>query len=140
MSSGTAASPMAASAFIPTTARRRWRRIIDHCRRIGTAKIGIQLAHSGRKGSAQRPWQGGKALAADEDPWPTIAPSALPFGAGWHTPRAMTEDDMARVRQAFVDAAARSVRIGFDAIELHLAHGYLLHSFLSPIANKRNDD
>jgi NADPH2 dehydrogenase len=114
-------------------------RIVNQCRRIGTAKIGIQLAHSGRKGSAQRPWQGGKALAADEDPWQTIAPSALPFGAGWHTPRAMAEDDMARVRKAFVDAAARSVRIGFDAIELHLAHGYLLHSFLSPIANKRND-
>jgi 2,4-dienoyl-CoA reductase-like NADH-dependent reductase (Old Yellow Enzyme family) len=115
------------------------KRVIDHCRRIGTAKIGIQLAHSGRKGSAQRPWQGGKALGRDEDPWPTIAPSALPFGAGWHTPRAMNEDDMARVRAAFVDAATRSVRIGFDALELHLAHGYLLHSFMSPISNTRND-
>jgi NADPH2 dehydrogenase len=114
-------------------------RIIDQCRRIGTAKIGIQLAHSGRKGSAQPPWQGGKALTPDDDPWQTIAPSALPFGAGWHTPRAMTEDDMTRVRTAFVDAAARAVRIGFDAIELHLAHGYLLHSFLSPVANTRND-
>ena len=87
---------------------------------------------SGRGRAARR-------SAPDEDPWPTIAPSALPFGAGWHTPRAMTEDDMTRVRKAFADAAARSVRIGFDAIELHLAHGYLLHSFLSPIANKRND-
>jgi NADPH2 dehydrogenase len=114
-------------------------RIIAQCRRIGSAKIGIQLAHSGRKGSAQRPWQGGKALSADEDPWQTIAPSALPFGAGWHTPRAMTEDDMARVRAAFVDAAQRAVRIGFDAIELHAAHGYLLHSFLSPVSNTRND-
>jgi NADPH2 dehydrogenase len=115
------------------------KRVIDHCRRIGTAKLGIQLAHSGRKGSAQRPWQGGKALAGNDDPWPTIAPSALPFGDGWQTPRAMAEDDMVRVRTAFVDAAARAVRIGFDAIELHLAHGYLLHSFVSPLANKRND-
>ena len=73
-------------------------RVIDHCRRIGTAKIGIQLAHAGRKASSQRPWEGGGPLKAGQDPWPTIAPSALPFGAGWHTPRAMTEDDIARVR------------------------------------------
>ncbi len=74
-----------------------------------------------------------------EDPWPTIAPSALPFGPGWHTPRAMNEDDMARVTTAFTDAAKRSLRVGFDAIELHFAHGYLLHSFVSPLSNKRND-
>ena len=115
-------------------------RVVDHCRRIGTAKLGIQLAHSGRKGSARRPWEGGQALKAGEDPWETIAPSAIPFGADWHTPRAMTVDDMARVRDAFVTAAQRAVRIGFDAIELHMAHGYLMHSFISPISNKRNDD
>jgi len=115
-------------------------RVVDHCRRIGTAKLGIQLAHSGRKGSARRPWEGGQALKAGEDPWATIAPSAIPFGADWHTPRAMTVDDMARVRDAFVAAAQRAVRIGFDAIELHMAHGYLIHSFMSPISNKRNDD
>src|SRR5271169_37265 len=67
-------------------------------------------------------------------------PSALPFGPGWHTPAAMTEDDMARVNAAFTDAAKRSLRIGFDAIELHFAHGYLLHSFVSPLSNKRNDE
>jgi 2,4-dienoyl-CoA reductase-like NADH-dependent reductase (Old Yellow Enzyme family) len=72
-------------------------RVVSHCRRIGSAKLGIQLAHSGRKGSAQQPWEGGKALPDGEDPWSTIAPSALPFGPGWHTPRAMTEDDMAAV-------------------------------------------
>lgn len=114
-------------------------RVVNHCRRIGTAKLGIQLAHAGRKASAQRPWQGAKALGPNEDPWPTIAPSALPFGPGWHTPAAMTEDDMARVRASFTQAAHRAVRLGFDAIELHLAHGYLLHSFVSPLSNKRND-
>jgi 2,4-dienoyl-CoA reductase-like NADH-dependent reductase (Old Yellow Enzyme family) len=115
-------------------------RIVDHCRRIGTAKLGIQLAHAGRKASSQRPWEGAKALTADEDPWPTIGPSAVPFGPGWHTPRAMDEHDMARVRKAFADAAQRAVRVGFDAVELHFAHGYLLHSFVSPLSNKRNDE
>ncbi len=116
------------------------RRIVLHCKRTGTAKIGIQLAHAGRKASSQRPWEGAKALGPNEDPWATIAPSALPFGPGWHTPRAMNEEDMARVRDEFVAGAKRAVRVGFDAIELHLAHGYLLHSFVSPLSNKRNDD
>jgi len=114
-------------------------RVIDHCRRIGTAKLGIQIAHAGRKASARRPWEGGQALKAGEDPWETIAPSAIAFGPGWHVPRAMTGDDIARVREAFVAAVRRAVRIGFDSIELHMAHGYLIHSFVSPISNKRND-
>ena len=114
-------------------------RIVYHCHHIGSAKLAIQLAHAGRKASSQRPWEGAKALTAEEDAWATIAPSALPFGPGWHTPAAMTEDDMARVTTAFVDAAKRAVRVGFDAVELHLAHGYLLHSFVSPLSNKRND-
>ena len=114
-------------------------RIVYHCHHIGSAKLAIQLAHAGRKASSQRPWEGAKALTAEEDAWATIAPSALPFGPGWHTPRAMTDDDMARVTTAFVDAAKRAVRVGFDAVELHLAHGYLLHSFVSPLSNKRND-
>jgi NADPH2 dehydrogenase len=115
------------------------KRVIDHCRRIGVAKLGIQLAHSGRKGSSQRPWEGGQSLKAGADPWETVAPSAVPFGPDWATPRAMSDDDMARVSEAFAAAARRAVRLGFDAIELHLAHGYLLHSFLSAISNKRND-
>jgi 2,4-dienoyl-CoA reductase-like NADH-dependent reductase (Old Yellow Enzyme family) len=114
-------------------------RIVYHCHHIGTAKIAIQLAHAGRKASVQRPWEGSKPLSEAEDPWPTIGPSALPFGPGWHTPRAMNEDDMAKVTAAFTDAAKRSLRAGVDAIELHFAHGYLLHSFVSPLANKRND-
>src|ERR1700722_3962897 len=90
-------------------------KVVAHCRRIGSAKLAIQLSHAGRKASAQRPWEGGKALPAGEDPGPTIAPSAIPFGPDWHTPRAMSEADMAQVRKAFVEAARRAVRIGFDA-------------------------
>jgi NADPH2 dehydrogenase len=114
-------------------------RIIAHCRRIGTTRLGIQIAHAGRKASSQRPWEGGGPLKPDADPWETIAPSAIPFGNGWHTPREMTPVDIARVREAFVNSARRAVRIGFDAIELHYAHGYLAHSFLSPVANRRGD-
>ena len=116
-----------------------FQRVINHCRWIGTTKLGIQLAHAGRKASAQRPWEGGGPLKPDADPWPTIAPSAIPFGEGWHTPREMTAVDIARVREAFVNAAKRAVHIGFDLIELHYAHGYLAHSFLSPVSNKRSD-
>jgi 2,4-dienoyl-CoA reductase-like NADH-dependent reductase (Old Yellow Enzyme family) len=115
------------------------RRVIDFCRRVGTAKLGIQLAHSGRKGSAQRPWEGGGPLQPHEDPWDTIAPSALAYGPAWPVPCAMTADDIARVQDAFTASARRAVRIGFDAIELHMAHGYLVHSFLSPLSNRRTD-
>jgi len=114
-------------------------RVVAHCKRIGTAKLGVQIAHAGRKASAQRPWEGGGTLKGD-DAWQTIAPSAIPFGDGWATPRAATADDLARISQAFVQAAERAVRIGFDAIELHMAHGYLLHEFMSPVANQRNDE
>ncbi len=113
--------------------------VVAHCRRIGRAKLAIQLSHAGRKASAQRPWEGGKALPPGEDPWPTIAPSATAFGPGWHIPRAMSEDDMAHVRDCFVAAAKRALRIGFDAVELHFAHGYLLHGFVSPVSNTRID-
>ena len=114
-------------------------RVIAHCRRISAAKFGIQLAHAGRKASSQRPWQGGKGLGLGEDPWPTIGPSPIAFGDGRPAPREMDAADLTRVRDAFVNSAKRAVRIGFDAIELHLAHGYLLHSFASPISNQRTD-
>jgi NADPH2 dehydrogenase len=114
-------------------------RVIAHCRRIGTAKLGIQLAHAGRKASSQRPWDGGGPLQVHGDPWETIAPSPIAFGPGWHVPRVATLEDIARVREAFANAARRAVRIGFDAIELHYAHGYLAHSFLSPVSNHRTD-
>ncbi|MET0744614.1 MAG: oxidoreductase, partial [Microvirga sp.] len=105
-----------------------------------TAKIGIQLAHAGRKASSQVPWAGGKALGAGEDPWETIAPSPIAFGPDWHTPREMTRADMDRVRDGWVAAVQRALRIGFDEIEIHAAHGYLLHEFLSPLTNRRQDD
>jgi NADPH2 dehydrogenase len=114
-------------------------RLVAYCRRYGSARIGIQLAHAGRKASSQRPWEGAQALKSGEDPWETIAPSAIPFGPNWHVPREMTAADMERVRDAFVAAALRAVRAGVDAIELHGAHGYLLHGFVSPISNRRTD-
>lgn len=116
------------------------KRVIDFCRKQGVAKLGIQLAHAGRKGSANTPAEGGKPLAADEMPWSTVAPSALPFAPGWHTPQALTKSGLAEVRQQFVDSAQRAARIGFDLIELHVGHGYLLHEFLSPISNQRDDE
>lgn len=115
-------------------------RALAAARRVaGPAKFGIQLAHAGRKASAQLPWEGGQALANDEDPWPTDSASALAFDEGWHVPEALDEDGMARVTDAFVHAARRAVRLGFEVIELHSAHGYLLHQFLSPLSNLRDD-
>ena len=102
-------------------------------------KFGVQIGHAGRKASAQRPWEGGKALKEGDDPWITYAPSPLPFDDGWPTPEELTDPDLARIEKAFVQAAQRAVRIGFDAIELHMAHGYLLHTFQSPLSNKRTD-
>jgi len=116
------------------------RRVVEFCRRYGVAKLGIQLAHAGRKGSVHPPSQGGKPLAADENSWTTVAPSALPFAPGWHTPVALTRDGLREVKEQFVNATRRSARIGFDLVELHAGHGYLLHEFLSPLANHRDDE
>ena len=102
-------------------------------------KFGIQLAHSGRKGAITLPWEGGSALPDDQDPWTTVAPSAIPFKPDWKTPEALNEAGIERTIAAFVQAAERAVRIGFDVIELHAGHGYLLHQFLSPLANHRTD-
>ncbi|MEX3691360.1 NADH:flavin oxidoreductase/NADH oxidase [Paraburkholderia sp. BR14263] len=104
------------------------------------ARWGIQVGHAGRKASAQRPWEGRGALGENEQPWTTEAPSAIPFAADWHTPRAMTTSDIARVREHFVESARRAVRLGFDIVEIHAAHGYLLHQFLSSLANQRDDE
>ncbi|MFA6267995.1 MAG: NADH:flavin oxidoreductase/NADH oxidase [Pseudolabrys sp.] len=113
--------------------------VIAAAKTYGAAKFGVQIAHAGRKASSQRPWEGGGALQANEDPWQTIGPSALPYGDGWHVPREATEADLNRIRQAFVNSAKRALRIGFDEIELHMAHGYLMHAFMSPVSNKRTD-
>ncbi len=100
--------------------------------------VGIQLAHSGRKGSTDLTWKGGKALTAGEGAWETIAPSALAFGS-FPAPKAMDLAAMDRVVRAYVDATKRAHRAGFDLIELHCAHGYLINEFLSPVTNRRAD-
>jgi 2,4-dienoyl-CoA reductase-like NADH-dependent reductase (Old Yellow Enzyme family) len=101
---------------------------------------GIQIAHAGRKASAALPWEGGASLADDAGGWPTLAPSAIAFGGELpKIPRAMTEPDIARVKGEFVAAAKRSLAAGAECLELHSAHGYLSHEFLSPISNQRQD-
>ncbi len=115
-------------------------RVIAACRRFGNTRIGIQLAHAGRKGSAHRPWEGGRALGAQEGAWETVAPSAIAYGEHWPVPRAMGRDDLERIKQAFVTAVERAARLSLDVVELHAAHGYLLHEFLSPLANRRDDE
>ena len=102
--------------------------------------LAIQLSHAGRKASSARPWEGGQLVAPEAGGWRPQAPSALPTLPAEPAPREMTAGDLARVQQAFVDAALRAQRIGIQAIELHAAHGYLLHQFLSPISNQRTDD
>ena len=115
-------------------------RVVKLCRRFGSAKLGIQIAHAGRKASAQLPWEGGRALADGQDPWETVSASAVPFFDDWHTPREASAADLDRIATAFADATGRAVRLGFDLVELHAAHGYLMHQFLSPISNHRTDE
>ncbi len=116
-----------------------WKRVTDFVHGSSQTPIGIQLAHAGRKASCHRPWDGGGPLAPGEGAWDTLGPSAIPFDAGWHTPRAMDRADMDRVTAAFAEGARRAERAGFDAIELHMAHGYLLSEFISPLVNRRTD-
>jgi 2,4-dienoyl-CoA reductase-like NADH-dependent reductase (Old Yellow Enzyme family) len=102
---------------------------------------GIQLAHAGRKASAARPWEGGAHLPEDAGGWPTLGPSALAFGEPLtKVPRAMTEADLLRVPAEFAAAAGRALAAGYEWLELHAAHGYLLQEFLSPLSNRRTDD
>ncbi|MHB1272515.1 MAG: NADH:flavin oxidoreductase/NADH oxidase [Rhodanobacter sp.] len=115
-----------------------WRPIVRFIRAQG-AMAGVQLAHAGRKASAQRPWQGHGPLPAGQDDWLTVAPSALPFDAGWHTPQALDDAGIQGVIADFRAAAQRALEAGFELIELHAAHGYLLHQFLSPSSNRRTD-
>lgn len=115
-------------------------KVLQVVRAVSPVKIAVQLGHAGRKASSARPWEGGRLLSEDEGGWTTFAPSALPHHEGETAPVAMSKAELNRVRQAFADAAQRAVRLGFDAIELHGAHGYLLHQFLSPISNQRDDE
>jgi 2,4-dienoyl-CoA reductase-like NADH-dependent reductase (Old Yellow Enzyme family) len=114
-------------------------RAVNAYRRYSKTPIGIQLAHAGRKGSAARPWEGGGPLKSETGAWTTVAPSALPFDDGWHTPAALSLDEIERIIASFATAARRAHRIGLDEVELHCAHGYLMAEFLSPLANRRTD-
>lgn len=115
------------------------RRVLDAVRPHGHARIGIQLAHAGRKASTAAPWQGGVQVGAEAGGWVPHAPSALPFRDGDVTPQALDAAGLQRVKQAFVESALRAHRLGIEVVEVHAAHGYLLHSFLSPLSNQRTD-
>jgi 2,4-dienoyl-CoA reductase-like NADH-dependent reductase (Old Yellow Enzyme family) len=115
------------------------RPIIASARKHSKAAIAMQLAHAGRKGSSHTPWDGGQLIPISEGGWQTVAPSAVPHKEGEAPPLALDAAGLARIRDAFASAAKRAERLGLDALELHCAHGYLLHQFLSPLANKRTD-
>jgi len=115
-------------------------RVVDAVRRFAGAALGIQLSHAGRKASSREPWNGGSLILPQDGGWQPVAPSAVPQGSDEPPPRALRRDELPGVVEAFARAARRADRLGFDAIELHGAHGYLMHQFLSPIANRRDDD
>lgn len=114
-------------------------RVLASVRRYSSMPLAIQLGHAGRKASSQAPWEGGHPLRPESGGWQTVAPSPIPHQAGDPVPLELDAAGIARITAAFVDATRRAARLGFDAIELHMAHGYLLHQFLSPIANQRDD-
>jgi 2,4-dienoyl-CoA reductase-like NADH-dependent reductase (Old Yellow Enzyme family) len=109
-------------------------------RQAPSMPVALQLAHAGRKGSSARPWEGGALIAPTAGGWTPLAPSALAYADDEAAPAALDAAGIERVIAAFADAARRAVAIGIDAIELHMAHGYLLHEFLSPLANRRDDE
>ncbi|MCG8547808.1 MAG: NADH:flavin oxidoreductase/NADH oxidase [Alphaproteobacteria bacterium] len=115
-------------------------RIVAFCKVHSDMPIGVQLAHAGRKGSTKLPWEGrAQPLTAAEGAWQTLSCSGIPRAEGWPVPRAMGQDDLHRVREAHAAAVRRALRIGFDLIEFNAAHGYLIHEFLSPLTNRRDD-
>ena len=114
--------------------------IVRMVRSLPPIALAVQLSHAGRKGSSRAPWHGGTQIpAAGQDGWRAVAPSALPHAATEEPPAALDADGLVHVKQGFVDAAVRAQRAGLQGIELHAAHGYLLHQFLSPLANTRDD-
>ncbi|MGE3404393.1 MAG: NADH:flavin oxidoreductase/NADH oxidase [Vicinamibacterales bacterium] len=116
-------------------------RALEQVRRWSDMPIGIQLAHAGRKASTRVPWEGGRQIAPNEPGgWNTVAPSPLPFAPGDAVPWVLDRDGMVRVRDAFAAAARRAARLDLAAVQIHSAHGYLLHQFLSPLANRRDDE
>ncbi|MDZ4252534.1 MAG: NADH:flavin oxidoreductase/NADH oxidase [Sulfuritalea sp.] len=116
------------------------KRTLTAARQYSTMPVAIQLAHAGRKGSSRAPWEGGQLIAPQDGGWIPSAPSAIPHAPGESAPQALDASGLRRILQAFAAAAVRAQRIGIDAIELHAAHGYLLHEFLSPLSNARTDE
>ena len=117
------------------------KKIVQFFKKYGNSKIGIQLAHAGRKASTEIPWRGGLPLEEGNDQcWETVAPSAESYSSNWPSPSELDTSGLKQILDYFVTAAKRSVKIGFDVIELHMAHGYLLHQFLSPVSNTRSDE
>jgi 2,4-dienoyl-CoA reductase-like NADH-dependent reductase (Old Yellow Enzyme family) len=114
-------------------------RVLESVRRYSSMPLAIQLAHAGRKASTRVPWDGGGCFPITEGGWQTVAPSAIPFAEGDTMPHALTPAEMVRIRQAYAAAAIRAGKLGLDAVEVHAAHGYLLHQFLSPLSNRRDD-
>jgi 2,4-dienoyl-CoA reductase-like NADH-dependent reductase (Old Yellow Enzyme family) len=115
-------------------------RVLKGVREYSNMPIAIQLAHAGRKASCNVPWHGGKAIPFWEGGWQTVAPATVPFNEGDPIPEGLGFDGINRIKQAFAEAAQRAHRLGLDVIEIHAAHGYLLHEFLSPISNLRTDE
>jgi 2,4-dienoyl-CoA reductase-like NADH-dependent reductase (Old Yellow Enzyme family) len=115
-------------------------RVVDGLRSAAAIPLAIQLSHAGRKGSSRAPWEGGALIAPRDGGWVPLAPSAIAQKPEEAAPKGMTREDIADVVASFAQAARRARAIGFQAIELHMAHGYLLHQFLSPLSNRRDDD
>jgi 2,4-dienoyl-CoA reductase-like NADH-dependent reductase (Old Yellow Enzyme family) len=116
-----------------------WRPIIEFVKGQG-AVVGMQLAHAGRKASTAAPWIGGKPVSIADGGWEPVAPSAIPFDVGYNMPRELEPDEIRAIVAAFRKAAERALKAGFQAVEIHGAHGYLIHEFLSPLSNMRTDD
>jgi len=115
-------------------------RVLESIRRWSGIPVAIQLAHAGRKASTEKPWLGGAQIPAQQPHgWQTVAPSSLPFAPKQFAPMALDGNAMSNIRSAFADSAKRAERLGLDAIQIHGAHGYLLHQFLSPLSNRRDD-
>ena len=116
-------------------------RTLESVRRWSSMPLAIQLAHAGRKASTQVPWRAGNQIPPDDpNGWETVSASALPFASGENPPTALEREGLARVRDGFAQSTARAARLGVDAVQIHGAHGYLLHQFLSPLSNKRQDE
>lgn len=117
-----------------------WKRVTQLYRSLGIPIL-LQISHAGAKASTMRPWDGAGPLTpgSGEPPWETVAPTAMPARDGWHTPRALAVDEMPGIVAAFAEGARRALAAGFDGVEIHGAHGYLLHSFMSPYTNRRDD-